>query len=142
VTTTIPFQGKNIFSMSSGNIAYAPLPTLTTSKSGVVHNSESTNSPDPVTVELAISKCPGQVDNSLGTACYVKSGVRNLTDIYWMIGSSSGITNATVANAYGICWTDPSQGPYYVNIRWTYQAGSCTGGGACGFNVQWNNSGY
>ncbi len=141
-TTTIPFQGKDIFQLPSGQVGYASLPTLTTSLSGVVHNSETTVSPDPVTIELAISKCPGQVDNQLGTACYVSSTQRNLTDVYWLIGASSGINNPTTANAFGICWTDPNAGPYYVNIRYTYQAGTCAGGGNCGFNVQWNNSGY
>jgi hypothetical protein len=135
---TLTGMGQPLIAMQkSGQVLSIPLPNLGGLATGQVTFGESSTAatPQPVTLEISINKCPGLIDTS-STSCNLKSTMSSYNSITWFAKAYSIITDAASADKKGYCWAgDSSQ--YYVNARWTYQ--SCPfGAQACGFAVQYN----
>lgn len=131
---TIPYQGRLFWYLNSGQVGYANLPTPTLGAGGQVTLGETTTSTS-ATVEMAINPCPGVYDSS-NPACYIKTSNTNFVPLQFAVAQQSGI-NKNNAAGYGICWAAPGDSPtgqYFVNLRYTYNAG-----GSYAFAVQWNN---
>jgi hypothetical protein len=98
---------------------------------------ETTATPQGTFFEATISKCPGEIKTRATAGnCYVGSNTQNMAmELYWFF-KLQGLSAAD-ANAMGGCVALEVDGPYYLNVRWTYS--SCPGGvTACGFAIQYN----
>jgi hypothetical protein len=131
------FSGLNMLRMTSGSVSALPLPNVSPGRnSGSVLLGETTISPDPVTIEMTISKCKGQIDATssapIAPGCYVRSQQRNFNKIDWIAKPMSNITQET-ADRRGWCYSLESEGVRYVNVRYTYA--SCQYA-PCGFAIQ------
>lgn len=124
---------------ASGQTVFMPLPSPTVGVSGQITFSESAGgayTPQPVTLEISISKCPGIIGTNAADFCNLRTTNGNYNSITYLTKASSFI-NAGNAAQYGYCWAGDS-GPFYVNARWSYN--SCAfGASICGFAVQYNN---
>ena len=107
--------------------------------------------PAGVVTEIQVSRCPGTIDPTRTSAqCYAKSqpGAVQSNGIAIILRPNPyqvppWVDQASAA-ALGGCWApanDP-QGPYYVNVRWTYNTCPFTGSGGCGFSEQWQSGPY
>lgn len=97
--------------------------------------------PQPVTINITISKCKGYIDTDTSNRCNLVNTNGNYNAITWFAQPYSIITDAASANDRGYCWAPKSDGPWYVNARWTYS--SCAfGAAACGFAIQQNYGPY
>lgn len=98
--------------------------------------SASASTPQPVTLEISISKCPGVIGNDYANFCNLRSTNGSYNSITWFSREASGITGSN-ANSRGYCWAGDG-GQYYANARWTFS--SCPGGEeTCGFAIQAND---
>lgn len=126
--------------MASGAIATYTLPAIPTTRySGTFVLSETTTShpADPYLMEIHINKCKGLVQPTVGDSCYISTTSRKaLFDKLWITTFVGRLTTPALINAAGYCYAPPSQGPWYVNIRYTYP--TCLSGGSCGWHAQWN----
>jgi hypothetical protein len=124
---------------------------LTYSKQAVFgENAGAAYTPQPVTLEITISKCPGFIDvdaahpsatHPNGNACNLKSPNGTYNSITWFGKPYGGITTVSQFNAYGYCYAPESDGQYYLNARWTFS--SCPlGQQVCGFAIQQNRGPY
>ncbi len=123
----------------SGQTVFMPLPAPTDGRASAqltVSESPTAATPQPVTVEISIGKCPGVIDSDSGNYCNVRSTNGHYNSIVYLATAYQTI-NAGTVRQYGYCWAGDA-GPYYVNARWTYS--SCPSGlAACGFAIQHNN---
>ena len=125
----------------SGQVVSMPLPEVVSGyHSGQVVFSESAGgayTPQPVTLNISISKCPGIVDTDTSNSCNLVNTNGNYNAMVWFASSYSVIQDAASAARYSFCWAPRSEGQWYVNARWTYS--SCAfGAQVCGFAVQQN----
>jgi hypothetical protein len=125
--------------MISGQVISFPLPTAfpAGSELGVVRAGETTATPKQTFFEATISKCPGEIKTqATGGTCYVGTYTQNLAlELYWFY-KLNGITAAD-ANAMGGCVALQADGPYYLNVRWTYPVEPPWGYGSYVFQWQW-----
>lgn len=88
-----------------------------------------------VITEFQVSKCPGVIDPTPGRCSFRNdSGFVNNNgfEIYTKPLPQFGwIDQNTIPG----CFAPASQGPWYLNVRWTYEF--CAWG-ACGFSLQWS----
>lgn len=135
--------GNPIFALQrSGQVIAIPLPNLNGLNTGQITFGESPTAvtPQPVTLEISINKCPGLIDSGPGS-CNMRSTNSSYNSITWFAKAYSIITDSTSANQRGYCWAGDAGGQYYVNARWTYQF--CPlGQQVCGFAVQYNQGPY
>jgi hypothetical protein len=128
---------------SSGQIVAIKLPGTGSRASSQVSFGESAGgayTPQPVTVEISINKCPGVIDTDYNNFCNVRSTNGNFNAITWLSKAYSTINASNVA-LYGYCWAGEAGTQYYVNSRWTYS--SCAfGAQVCGFAIQYNDGPY
>lgn len=131
--------------MPSGAIQTYALPAPTVGKStGTWRISAGTSSYPiaPYHFEVHINKCKGLVDGSAGGSCYGKFSTK--TGIYsknWFTKTvAAPYDTAAKIQAAGYCYAPPADGPWYVNIRYTYAG--CEIAGNCGWNYQWYNWAY
>ena len=127
----------------SGQVMFIELPGTSPGRSsGQVTFGESAGAaytPQPVTLEISISKCPGVIDSDYGNFCNLRSTNGTYNSITWLSRASPGF-NSGNANLMGLCWAGDPQN-YYINARWTYS--SCAFGVAtCGFAIQYNDGPY
>jgi hypothetical protein len=129
---------------ASGQVVQIPLPSM--ASSGQVTFGESAGgayTPQPVTLEISINKCPGLIDTNYANSCNLRNTNGNYNSITWLaktFTSRGGTIDASNASASGLCWAGDSQ-PYYINARWSYS--SCAfGAQVCGFAIQYNLGGY
>jgi hypothetical protein len=126
---------------ASGRTLFMPLPATSPGRSsGTISFSESAGgafTPQPVTLEVSISRCPGIIDaNTNGNFCNLRSTNGNFNAITFLSRAYQTI-NAGNAAQNGYCWAGDG-GQYYINARWTYS--NCAGGVAiCGFAIQYND---
>jgi hypothetical protein len=121
----------------SGQTVFMPLPAPSDGRvSGRVAFAESSSSPQPVTLEISINRCPGIIDTDTRNYCNVNTGNGAYNEIVFLTQPYQAI-NSSTAGQHGYCWAgDPGQ--YYVSARWTYS--SCSPGVAeCGFTIQQSN---
>ncbi len=98
---------------------------------------ENSSSPQPVTLEITISKCPGVIGTDYASFCSLVSDNGHFNSL-------TAVTAPTMSEAQaaslGLCWAiDPTQ--YYVNARWTYD--TCGGSNpVCGFSLQYQGGAW
>ncbi|HET9651006.1 MAG TPA: hypothetical protein VFP36_02390 [Usitatibacter sp.] len=123
----------------SGQLMFLELPKLTQGSGGQLVFSESAGAaytPQPVTLEISISKCPAVISNDTSNVCNVKTTNGSYNSIQWLFKPYGSSVDAASANRNGFCWAgDPAT--YYVNARWTYTA-CAFNVETCGFAVQYN----
>ena len=138
----------------SQQIVSIPLPAVSaghySGQAAFGENIGAAYTPQPVTLEITISQCPGFIDvdtaNPTNTHpnnnyCNLKSPNGTYNQITWFGKPYSSLTSATVANAYGYCWAPEGGAQWYLNARWTYN--SCPYGQlTCGFAIQQNYGPY
>ena len=129
---------------ASGQVVAIPLPAM--QSSGQVTFGESAGgayTPQPVTLEVSISKCKGLIDTDYSNRCNIRSTNGNYNSITWLAKpyqGRGGTINQDNASANGLCWGGGTD-PYYINARWAYS--SCAFGvQVCGFAIQYNLGGY
>jgi hypothetical protein len=103
--------------------------------SGYYVASETTNSADhDFSVEVQISKCKGVITVPTGgNTCY-KIGTlkaQPIQSFYWITTLTAAVPSPAAVVAKGACYTPPSEGPWYLNVRYNYAPGLCTG--SCGW---------
>lgn len=137
LTATFVGLGNPIMQMQrSGQVVAIKGPNFDGRISGQVSLGESAGgayTPQPVTLEISINKCPGVIDTDYANQCNLRSTNGNYNSITWLTQPYQTITGAN-ANIYGLCWLGDSGGQFYINARWTYQ--SCAfGHPICGFSI-------
>ncbi len=133
-------KGNPLLQMqASGQVVSIPLPSMGNWSTGQVTFGESptASTPQPVTIEISINKCPGLIDTNIENRCNVRSTNGHNNSITWFARAYSIITGPEIANQRGYCWGGGSD-QYYINARWTYQACGF-GQQVCGFAVQYND---
>jgi hypothetical protein len=124
--------------MSSGKIGYwtviaAPNPPVSVN----FIQGQMAITPASLVTELSVSKCPGAIFDSSDTSghyvsqCYSRWTTTNNPSIPIYTMPRFSWTDQASLGARG-CWAPTASGPWYVNVRWTYPAGS--GGGN---SLQW-----
>lgn len=139
--TLLGFGNPLIAMQKSGQVMSIPLPNLNGLRTGQLTFGESTTAatPQPVTLEISINKCPGLIDTA-PSSCNLRSTMSSYNSITWFAKAYSVITDTASANLRGYCWAGDAD-QYYVNARWSYQ--SCPfGAQVCGFSVQYNQGPY
>lgn len=141
-TSLSPLGGNgsiNTLRVPSGTIVTYALPTAITGPSGVFALYETTFSvPNaPFVSEIHINKCKGLVQPT-GDGCYVSSESNTLVQKIWMTATTSKLATPAAIAASGRCYAPPAQGPWYVNVRYTYA--SCKVTNNCGWHVVYKNS--
>lgn len=146
VTLNLGGIGNPLFAMThSGQTVSLSLPAVQSGySSGSIVFSESAGgayTPNPVTLDISINKCPGVIDTDQTNSCNYHSTNGNYNAITWFGKAYQSIVSAAQANPRGLCWAGDAGTQYYVNARWTYQ--SCAfGAQVCGFAVQQNIGPY
>jgi hypothetical protein len=147
--TTLGWGETPTMLLASGAVGsyLAPLTSASRMFSGKLKVSSTTNSPSDsylgtFLVEVQISKCKGVITvPAAGQTdyCYY-SGTNRAQPIqdrpFWVF--KAGMTDAQITTV-GACATPTTQGPWYINIRYTYGAGACAAN--CGYKVTpypWN----
>jgi hypothetical protein len=125
----------------SGQVVFMELPATSPGfASGQLTFGESAGgayTPQPVTLEISISKCPGVIESDYGNYCNLRSTNGNYNSIVWLSRATSQGYNSGNVNIAGLCWAGEPQ-KYYINARWTYQ--NCAYNVAtCGFAIQYND---
>ena len=123
---------------NSGQIVAIKLPAISQRSIKVAFGESAGGAytPQPVTLEVSINKCPGHIDTNYANFCNLRSTNGNYNSITALTQAYSIINSTTMASAYGVCWAGDG-GQYYVNARWTYS--SCAfGAQICGFAIQYN----
>lgn len=121
----------------SGQTVFMPLPAPPAGRaSNKVIFSESAGgayTPQPVTLDISISRCPGVIDTNQANYCNLHTTNGNYNAITYLTQAYQAI-NASTVGQYGYCWAGDG-GPYYINARWVYE--SCPSGVSdCGFAIQ------
>lgn len=100
----------------------------------------------PYHVEVQISKCKGLIQPSANDTCYGKFTTKTgVWGKYWYTKPIAGVVTLDTVDkirAQGHCYAPPSEGPWYVNVKYTYAACESPHGGFCGWNYQWKNGLY
>lgn len=126
----------------SGQVVFLELPAIPQGSSGQLAFGESAGSaytPQPVTLEISINKCPGVIGTDYAGFCDLRTTNGSYNSIQWLFRPTSTI-NAGNVRQHGLCWAgDPGQ--YYVNSRWTYDA-CAFNVTTCGFAIQYNQGAY
>lgn len=123
---------------SPGQIMVSKLPSIAGFNAVVTQTA--TQGTGPITrMEMAISKCPGEMDSFSTTQAFPWGG----QVIYPCRVNSNITTNNSISlhvsavNNANFCNVPNSGGPYYLNVR--YEMPSCPyGNGICGASFQWN----
>jgi hypothetical protein len=124
-----------------GTIALAPTSPYNSEQVTFGESAGGAYSPQPVTVEISINRCRGVIDTDTTDQCNVRSLNGAYNAITFFGHGYDIIDSHDAANARGYCWAPDADGPWYVNMRWTYT--ECAFDAAtCGFMVQLNPGPY
>ena len=138
--------GNPLLAMAKSNqVISIPLPAVQPGFStGQIAFGESAGgayTPQPVTLQISISQCPGLIDTDTTNRCNLTSTNGNYNSLTWFAQAYSIIKDATSANARGYCWAPAAQGQWYLNAQWAYT--QCAfGAQTCGFAIQQNYGPY
>jgi hypothetical protein len=140
VTNDLTGPGNPVFQrQASGRTVFIPLPpTSPGHASGAVSFGESAGgayTPQPVTLEISISKCPGIIDTDTRNFCNLRSTNGFYNAITYLAQAYQNINSGNAAQN-GYCWAGDG-GQYYINARWTY-ASCASGVEICGFAIVYN----
>jgi len=100
----------------------------------------------PYFFEVHINKCKGLVQKpATADLCYgtysTKTGTWSRKWYTALIPGNTSYDTIADIKLRG-CWAPPSEGPWYVNIRYTYPSCDPKIGAMCGWNYQWKNGTY
>jgi hypothetical protein len=141
----LKLSSADILRMHSGQVASAVLPSVKAAggqkDSGQIIFSEATVSPSAATIEICISRSRGLIDPNAGGGFYLKSTNGSFTKLEWIEREIWGTRTDYIASLYGLAKAYLDQGPWYVNVRYTYAPGDCKYA-PCGFTNQWNFGSY
>ncbi len=119
--------------MASGVVASFPIVTPPDGKAAIVFTQgQQPSTPAGVTTELSISRCRGVIEPA-SSPCYQNTTFVNNNQIVAYTKPVNGWGDQATLGAQG-CWAPETQGPFYVNVRWTYA--TCPFA-SCGFSLQW-----
>lgn len=141
LTATLAGLGNPlIHSQASGQVLSIPAPVPAAGRSSlavVFGETPSAATPQPVTIEISVNRCPGVVDTDTSSFCNLRSTNGSYNAITYFQRPYQTINSAQSATQYGYCWAPEALGPWYINARWTY---SVCGFGqpTCGFAIQYN----
>jgi hypothetical protein len=127
--------------MNSGVIAAFPLQSPQGTKASIAftQGQQAATPAGPIT-EFSISKCPGVIDTTV-PQCYYRNTTININQItVYTKPVYTWASQATLGNRG--CWAPASEGPWYVNVRWTYATCPASYTRGCGFSVQWTPGPY
>ncbi len=133
----------------SGQIVSIPVPAPPSSSSGTTssisfsfgESAGGAGTPQPVTLELSINRCPGVIDTDPTNFCNLRSTNGSINVVTVLERPYMGFTDYASVNRQGLCWAPLSEGPWFLNARWAYSA--CAFGEAtCGFAIQYNQGPY
>jgi hypothetical protein len=120
--------------MYSGNVAVIPVVAPRNGRVSVnFTQGQQPWSAGQTVTEFTVSKCPGLIDSS-NPSCYMRSPFLNYSSISIYQNPLGDWVDQTTLGRNG-CWAPQSEGPWYINVRWTYP--NCPLGGGCGFSLQW-----
>lgn len=145
VTASLGGQGNLLQQLlRSGQTVSMPMPAPGGNwNSGTITMSEGATSPQPVTIEMSLNKCPGLIEPDNGTsACNVRTTFGHNNKVQFLTrpyGGFNANTPPETLRLYGMCWAGDSNSQYYMNVRWTYP--SCQWG-ICGYAFQFNPGPY
>jgi len=93
--------------------------------------------------EISISKCRGDFTDR-GDFCYKSSGsYSQVGPVTWMDKLNATYTTLALVKQYQRCWAPVSEGPWYYNVRITYETGACDSDIAkwttCGWQPIWKS---
>lgn len=141
---TLKLSGADILRLQSGQVACATLPNVRASggtlSSGQILFGEATVSPRGATVEITISKTPGVIDPNAGDFYYKETNA-SFMQKQWIERPVWGAKTDEYAAIYQLAKAYETDGPWYVNVRYTYTASNCAYT-PCGFVNQWNFGGF
>lgn len=146
ITTQLGGIGNPLLAMAgSGQVISMPLPNTaagySTGQLSIGESAGGAYTPQPVTLNVSISKCKGLVDTDASNRCNLSSTNGNYNSITWFSQAYSIIRDANTAGGRGYCWAPTSEGPWYINAKWTYS--QCAfGASTCGFAIQQNYGPY
>jgi hypothetical protein len=147
LTASFAGLGNPLLQMqASGQVVAITMPNLAGLASGQVTFGESAGgayTPQPVTLEISINKCPGYIDTNYASNCNLRSTNGNYNSLAYLVKSVSAGRNGTFDSnnlPIGYCWAGDSA-QYYVNARWSY-ASCAFGAQVCGFAIQYNQGAY
>jgi hypothetical protein len=126
---------------ASGQVVAMPLPK-TGLASGQVTFTETpaAGTPNPMVLEISISKCPGIIDTDTSNFCNLRTTNSHANNSVVFFETPYQTLNSSNVQQYGYCWAgDP--GDYYVNARWSYST-CLSGQSICGFGIQHNPGPY
>lgn len=144
LTASFAGPGNPLLQMQkSGQVVAIKVPNMNGRATGQVAFGESAGgayTPQPVTLEISINRCPGVIETDYANQCNLRSTNGNYNSITWLT-KTYGTINSSNSNVYGLCWAGEPSTEYYINARWSYQ--SCAfGAQVCGFAIQYNDGGY
>lgn len=138
------YRAGTTLRMPSGQIQTFILPTPHDGKATASFRMSSGTSTFPVypyQVEVHINKCKGLVQATTGDTCYgifkTKTGTWFKNWYTKTISTDPLYDTVAEIRARGGCYAPPAEGPWYVNIKYTYAGCQAEGGGNCGWNYQW-----
>jgi hypothetical protein len=140
----LKLSGADRLMMGSGRIAAAVLPIISATRnsfSGQIIFSEGTTTPRSGVIEISVNKCRGVIDQN-GGLCYTSVANFSFMKLEWVEKAIWGARQQQLSDIYKTCNAFIENGPFYVNVRYTYSAADCTYGGPCGYTNQWNYAGY
>ena len=94
-----------------------------------------TFSPPNGTVDLAFSKCPGDIPPAQGF-CSLSFG-SGVFSSPWVETLSATYPSKQAIELSGICPALASEGPWYLNVRFHKPEGCASGAAECGYVLQW-----
>ena len=147
VTVTLPdgFGHPTAVLLASGQVGVYTLATLPDDRASEQltfgESAGAAYSPQPVAIELTISRCPGEITYDATDFCTYTTLNGSYNSMVYLGRAHDPIVDAATANAYGYCWAPMDEGTWYLNMRWTYT--ECAYGAAtCGFMLQRNLGPY
>jgi hypothetical protein len=126
----------------SGQIVTYNLPTALSGPNGVFGLYETTYTipNSPFSTEVHINKCKGLVQAPAAGSvdgCYISSGAIAKVEKVWMTALTAKLSTPTAVSNAGRCYAPPAQGPWYINVKFTYA--SCKTTGNCGWHAVWKD---
>lgn len=120
--------------LASGQVKCYPLPDTGGMATGSIVFGEQAGTPQPIRIEVCISRTKGRISNDPANHYAAITSVTG--SLAWYTREVAGRTRDNVKNE-GAAWAPASEGPWFVNLRYTYDA--AVYGSAAPLQTSWNN---
>ncbi len=127
MATLPPMGGYLLQSQLSGQILAIPVPDNGLNSMVVFSESPAVLTPEPVTLEISVHRCPGVIDTDATNPCNVSTWTPHMV-------SSVTFFMQAVGPYTAYCWAGDPDTQYFINARWTYDACGF-GASTCGFSI-------